>query len=325
MPRNTAWDTRKPWGTWRPDHAPDGSPSVWTGRSIVAGAAALYVGSMLAFEVYTFAELTSETYRPPDGPGGGLLMLPFSLCFGGPAALWGSLAIVLPLVWAARRAGARLTGRDAWWWVPTVAAAPAVLITAVVAVALHPRPGPLVLTCLSGEVLLAGPALLARYAVLHGRRLLLPVLGCGALAAAVVFGIGATAFGTGLLTEYRPPKVDAAGLAGAWADGHGGTLRLNADGTARAEGLTDHESAYEDQADARRAKYRCTGTGTWGYEPGASTTWNQRLKVSIERCGFDDFDEYADSGWRISGTPERPELVREYGDLDTPGFYLLTR
>ncbi|MGQ4484625.1 hypothetical protein ACN6LM_004613 [Streptomyces sp. SAS_281] len=326
MSGSTAWDTSRPWGNWRPPEVPDGPPPVWSERLVVAGTAALYVGLMLAFEVYAFAERAMEAYAPLEGPGGGLLTLPLSLCCGVPVALWLNLAVVLPVVWAARRASGRVHGRDVWWWVPAVAAVPAGLITAVFAVTLHPGPGPSALTWTAGEALLAGPALLARDAALHVRRWLLPrIYGYGALAAVVVFGIGATAYGTGLLTEYRPPRLTAARLAGTWADGHGGTLRLNADGTARAEGLTDHESAWEDRADARRAKYRCTGPGTWAYEPGDSTTWGQRLKVSIERCHFDDFDEYVDSAWQMNGTPERPKLVRAYGDLDSPGLYVLTR
>ncbi|MFG2624451.1 hypothetical protein [Streptomyces sp. NPDC048473] len=30
-------------------------------------------------------------------------------------------------------------------------------------------------------------------------------------------------------------------------------------------------------------------------------------------------------GWRISGTPDRSELNREYGDLDSPDRYTLSR
>ncbi|WP_234011755.1 MULTISPECIES: hypothetical protein [unclassified Streptomyces] len=325
MSRNTAWDTRRPWGNWRPPKVPDGPPPVWSERLVVAGAAALYVGLMLAFEVYSFAEVTFESWAPPEGIGGGLLALPFSLCCGVPVALWVNLAVVLPVVWAARRVSGRLHGRDAWWWVPAIAVVPAGLVTIAVTVTLHPGPDALALTWTAGEALIAGPALLAREAGLHGRRLHPRIFGYGAVAVAVVFGIGMTAFRIGLLTEYRPPRVNAAALAGTWTDGHGGTLRLNADGSARAEGLTDHESAYADNADADRAKYRCMGPGTWVYAPGEATTWDQRLNVRIERCGFDDFNEYVDSGWLISGTPEHPKLVRLYGDLDAPGVYTLTR
>ncbi|MEU2246960.1 hypothetical protein [Streptomyces sp. NPDC019224] len=299
-------------------------PSLWTARAIVSGAAALFVGAELAFEVYGFAELAMEAPTQPDGPASALLMLPFLMCFGGPFALLGSLLLALPTVSTARWVSARTTGADTWWWVPVVAVVAVSAVVAAVAVVWHPGPGMLALTWLTSAVLLAGAALLARHASLHGRRLL-RVFGYGALAGVAMAGLAGAAFGTGLVTEYRPPEVDAARLVGTWSDGRGGVLRLAADGTARAEGLTDHESAYEDDADAGRAKYRCTGPGTWAYEPGNATTWDQRLNVSIERCGFDDFNEYVDSGWLISGTPERPKLVRLYGDLDAPGMYTLTR
>ncbi|WP_239079536.1 hypothetical protein [Streptomyces sp. SID7909] len=318
MSRNTAWDVRQR------AQAQDGPPPVWSGRSIVAGAAALFVGGVLAVEVYGMAASTVESHAPSDGPGGAVLILPFLACFGVPAALWGSLAGVLPLVWAARRLSVRVTGRDAWWWVPAVAAVAAVAVTAAVGI-WTPGAGPLALAWLTSASLLTGAALIARDSALHGPRLL-RTLGYGGLAAVAVFLVGAGVFGAGLLTEYGPPKVTAAQLAGTWSDGHGGTLRLGADGTARAEGLTDHESAYEDEADAHSARYRCTGTGRWAYVPGDSTTWDQRLKLSVEGCEFDDFvSVYDDAGWSIGGTSDHPKLNREYGDLDAPEWYTLTR
>lgn len=324
MARNAAWDTRGPWGTRQGSVTPSGPPPVWSGRSIPAGAAALFMGALLGAEVGGFAELAAEPPAPPDGPGGILLLLPFLACVGVPVALWGSLTMVLPVVWVARRASGRLTGRDAWWWVPVVAGVLVSVVVAVVGVILRPGPGALAVTWLAGAVLLAGAALSARDAALHGGRVL-RTLGYGALAVVAVFGIGSAAFGTGLFTEYGPPKVDASQLTGDWTDGRGGTLRLAADGTALAEGLTDHEAAYEasfgNDTEPDPAEYRCTGTGTWSYQPGDSTTWDQRVQLRVEGCSFgDELD-----GWRIGGTPERPKLNREYGDLDAPDWYTLTR
>ncbi|WP_330240141.1 hypothetical protein [Streptomyces sp. NBC_00525] len=304
MTKDTVGDTRE--------------PSVWSGHPIVAGAAALFVGTALATEVFGFAELAAETPAPPDGFGGMLLVLPFLSCFGVPFALVGSLLVVLPVVWAARRVSDRAAGRDAWWWVPAVAVLPAVLVTAVAGIALRPGPGTLALVGLTAYALLAGSALLARDAALHGGRLL-RVLGYGAAAAVAIFGLGATAYGTGLVTEYSPPKATAAQLAGTWRDGHGGTLWLSADGTARAERLTDHDAAYEDRADTGSDRYRCTGTGRWTYEPGDSNTWSQRLDLTVGECAFN-----ADA-WSIGGTPGHLKLLQEYGDIDDPGWYTLTR
>ncbi|MFC8534596.1 hypothetical protein ACFUJY_11655 [Streptomyces sp. NPDC057249] len=323
MSSRTAWDTSRPWADRRPAEVPDGPPPVWSGRSIVAGAGALFMGAFLVMEVSGMVDTTVESPAQPDGPGGALLAVPFMVCVGGPAALWGSLAVVLPLVWAARRLSGRVTGRDVWWWVPAVAALAAVAVTAVVGI-WTTGTGTLALTWLTSAALLTGAALIARDSALHGRRLL-RTLGYGALAAVAVPLVGAGVFAAGLVTEYSPPEVTAAQLAGTWSDGHGGTLRLSADGTARAERLTDHDSAYEDHADADSAAYRCTGTGRWAYEPGDSSTWGQRLKVRIERCRFEDFDAFDDSGWRVGGTPEHPKLNRQYGDLDAPEWYTLTR
>lgn len=267
MPKSTGWDTRRPWGNWRPPEVPEGPPPVWSARSVLGGAAALFVGTALVYEAYGFAEMATETPVPPDGVGRMLLVWPFLSCFGIPFALAGNLLVVLPVVWAARRVSGAVSGRDAWWWVPVAALLPAAALTAVDGLARQPGPGEQALDGLVAHLLITGAALCARAAALHGLRLR-RILGYGGLAAVAVFGVGGIAYGTGLLTEYRPPKVNAAQLAGIWRDGRGGTLRLAADGTARAEGLTDHESAYEDNADADRAKYRCTGPGAWVYDPG---------------------------------------------------------
>ncbi|TXS01321.1 hypothetical protein EAO73_25445, partial [Streptomyces sp. col6] len=287
---------------------------------IVAGAGALLVGTVLAFEVYSLVATTVESPAPQDGPGGAVLVVPFLAFFGVPAALWGSLAGVLPVVWAARRLSGRLTGRDVWWWVPAVAAVAAVAVAAVVGLVRHLGAGALALTWLTGAALLAGAALIARDSALHGRRLL-RTLGYGGAAAVAVLVVGAGVFGTGLVTEYTPPRTDAAGLAGTWADGHGGTLRLSPDGTARAENLKDHAAAHKDDADAVLARYRCTGTGTWSYEgDDSASTWDQRVRLDLEHCALGRLD-----GWRIGGTSGGLKLNAEYGDPDDPGWYTLTR
>lgn len=175
-------------------------------------------------------------------------------------------------------------------------------------------------TWLTSAALLTGAALIARDSALHGPRLL-RTFGYGALAVAAVLVLGAGVFAAGLVTEYTPPKADAAVLAGAWTDGHGGTLRLAPDGTARADNLKDHEAAYEDDADVARAEYRCTGTGTWSYEWDDSTyTWDQRVSLELADCELGELD-----GWRIGGTSEGLKLNAQYGDADDPHWYTLTR
>ncbi|MFF1916997.1 hypothetical protein ACFVYE_36700 [Streptomyces sp. NPDC058239] len=45
------------------------------------------------------------------------------------------------------------------------------------------------------------------------------------------------------------------------------------------------------------------------------------MRLDIEGCSFGgDLD-----GWLISGTQDRPELNREYGDPDSPDWYTLSR
>ncbi|WP_405685494.1 hypothetical protein [Streptomyces sp. NBC_00057] len=299
---------------------PPGLPELWTGRSILAGAGALFMGAVLGVEIAGFAEVAAPAPVPPDGPGMTLLLTPFLVCFGGPFVLVASLLVVLPTASVARWASARFTGRDVWWWVPVVAV---VLVTAGVAVSGLTRRlsvGLLILGWLTGAVLLTGAALLARDAALHGGRLR-RILGYGVLATVAVCGIGAVVFATGLVTEYRPPKVDAAQLVGTWTDGEGGTLRLAADGTARADALTDHDPAVVGGAVSEAGKYRCSGRGTWSYEPGETTTWSQSVRLDIESCSFGGDSD----GWLISGTSDRPELNWEYGDVDSPDWYTLRR
>jgi len=290
MPKNTAGDVRR--------RAEDEEPNVWSGQSIVTGAVALFVGTVLAVEVYGFAEAALEAPEPPYGPWKALLVLPFLVCFGAPFALLASLLVAVPTVSTARWLSARLTGPDTWWWVPVVAVAVSAVVAGIGAV-WQQGPGALCLIWLTSAALLTGAALLARDAALHGSRLL-RVFGYGALAAVAVAGVAGAAYGTGLVAEYRPPKVDAARLVGTWSDGRGGALRLSADGTVRAEGLP----------------FRCTGAGTWSYEPDGPTAWDQLVRTDIKGCSPD---------WRISGTPEHPKLNRDYGEVDDPHWYTLTR
>ncbi|MFF8711459.1 hypothetical protein ACF07T_08485 [Streptomyces sp. NPDC015184] len=292
---------------------------MWAARPILAAACTLYMAAVLGVEIDGFAELALPSFGPPPGPGAVLLIAPFLVCFGGPFALMASPLLVLPTVSAARWASTRLTGRDAWWWVPVIASVVAAAGTAALGAAWDLGPGPSALGWLAAATSLTAAALVARRTALRGGRVR-HVLGWGAVVAVAVFAIGTGVFATGLVPEYRPPRIDAAELSGSWTDGGGGTLRLDADGTAQADGLTDHAEAYQDDAEPTAAKYRCSGRGTWSYTAAESTTWDQRVWIRIEGCpGLDDPD-----GWRVGGTPDRLELTSGYGDPDTPDWYTLT-
>ncbi|MFD7069097.1 hypothetical protein ACFV97_17945 [Streptomyces sp. NPDC059913] len=303
-----------------PVSVPGDAPTVWAARPILASACTLYMAAVIGVEIDGFVELVLPSAGPPPGPWAVLLIAPFLFCFGGPFALVASPLLVLPTVSAARWAGNRFIGRDAWWWVPVIASAVAGAGAAVLGAARHLDPGLSALGWLAATTLLTTAALVARRTALRGGRVR-HVLGRGALIAVAVFAIGAGAFATGLVTEYRPPRVDAAVLSGSWTDGEGGTLLLAADGTAVAEGLTDHPGAYKDDAEPTVPRYRCSGWGTWSYSAGESTTWDQRVWIRIKGCdGLNDPYE-----WRISGTPDRLELSGEYGEPDAPDWYVLTR
>ncbi|MFF4095519.1 hypothetical protein ACFYYY_17060 [Streptomyces sp. NPDC001834] len=269
---------------------------------------------MVALVIAAFVELAFPAPAPPADPTVALLLMPFLLC-GAPFFLVASLLVVLPTVAAARWASARFTGREVWWWVPVTALVPAVVGAAVAGIALHLPPGPLLLCWPTGAALLTVTALVAREVVLRRRRLR-GVLGWCVVAVVAVYGIGSGLYGTGLVPEYRPPKVGTARLAGTWTDGGGGTLRLAADGTALADALSDPEATWSDPT----KPVHCSGQGTWSYEASDSTTWGQRVRLSVEGCP----DYGATSGWRVGGTPDRLELNYEYGDPDSPDWYTLT-
>ncbi|MFJ2898052.1 hypothetical protein ACIO87_24555 [Streptomyces sp. NPDC087218] len=278
------------------------------------------MAAVLGVEIDGLVGLARPSFGPSAGPGAVLLIAPFLVCFGGPFALVASPLLVLPIVSAARWAGTRFTGRDAWWWVPVSASVVAAAGTAALGASWHLGPGTSALGWLAGATVLTAAALVARRTALRAGRVR-HVLGWGVVAAVAVFAIGAGVFATGLVPEYRPPRIDAEALSGSWTDGEGGTLRLAADGTAYADGLTDHDAADADHAEPTAAKYRCTGQGTWSYSDGESTTWDQRVWIRIKGChGLDDPYE-----WRISGTPDRLEIGSEYGEPDAPDWYVLTR
>jgi hypothetical protein len=51
----------------------------------------------------------------------------------------------------------------------------------------------------------------------------------------LTIAVGALAFSTGLARVYAPPRMTVARLLGTWSDGHGGSVRLAADGKATAD------------------------------------------------------------------------------------------
>ncbi|WP_432043642.1 hypothetical protein [Streptomyces cadmiisoli] len=290
------------------------------GAVLTASMSVLAVETAIGAIVYFVWRQTLESPGFLYDPLGVILLIlisPFKAVAGAVLAAMLSIGVVMPLLVVAGWLGRRFSRREAWWWVPALAAAgsaPSAVATAVIvdADALMGCGGWLVVTAA-----LAAPALVAR-------RLLLPdrpplsggvmfgrVAQYGTLAVAtagVLAGIGLYA-GIG----YEPPRPGAEGSAGTWSDGKGGILVLAANGRATA---TRVESFELDDDSFETVMHKCTGTGTWKYDPGAGP-WSQTVVVLIDDCRLDT--------WEVFGTLERPMLLVSIGDPDSWSLYILQR
>ncbi|KIF79561.1 hypothetical protein QR77_38405 [Streptomyces sp. 150FB] len=268
--------------------------------------AVLMVGPT-AVELTGFVEMAGESPTRSDGPGIVLLWLPFLFCVGVPAAVLGAVFGVLPTlsvaVWMARRCA----GRHVRWilvvascWAAAVALWPAVV---------DGGPGIWLPVWLSGTVVLSTVALLTRWAVTRGRPYW-TVVGVGLMSAVAVVAVGSLAYGTGLVEEYAPPGVHASDLVGTWNDGHGGTLRLGK------EGRTVATNTRGERWEVALPDGRCEGSGTWTFERN-DNPWLQSVNIDAGDCWPEQ--------WTLGGTAGRPKLNYEYGDPDSPDWYVLTR
>ncbi|MFF9345114.1 hypothetical protein ACF1CG_35815 [Streptomyces sp. NPDC014773] len=252
--------------------------------------------------------------RPSPAVGGsalGVLALPVLLPFAAAFAAGLAIAFVLPTVWVGERFAGLLGER--WERLGGGAAGllPGGLLVAAVPLGAAVATG--FCGVAAGAVLWlpAGAALAVAAAVSGSRRprLLRAVLGWGALAVTGALVLGAVAFASGLVEEYRPPRLERAAFVGTWTDGRGGSMELAADGTATAAGLDD---AWDSDGEERE----CAGRGTWTYEPGPGS-WGQELVLGVASC--------ADGSWYVGGTAERVVLYRFVGDPDSGDLYELTR
>ncbi|MFE7111440.1 hypothetical protein ACFU98_27755 [Streptomyces sp. NPDC057575] len=217
---------------------------------------------------------------------------------------------MMPLLVVAGWLGRRLSGREAWWWIPALAGAATALPSLAVAVL-----GETGLLAGLGGWLAVTAALAAT--TLVARRLLLPdrpqlsggamfgrvaLYGTLAVVTAGTLAIIGLYFGIG----YEPPRLSAERVAGTWSDGKGGTLILVADGKATATRVETF--GFDSEV------HKCTGTGTWGYDPGAGP-WPQEVDVSVDDCSMDT--------WHVFGTPGHPKLFVYIGDPDSWNLYIL--
>ncbi|MFF2520704.1 hypothetical protein [Streptomyces liangshanensis] len=246
-----------------------------------------------------------------------IIVAPFLAVAG--AALCGLLTVglVMPLLVGAGWLGRRLSGREAWWWVPAVAAAGTAALTPLAAVPTGDGLLPVLGGGLAVAAALSAPALVARRLLLPHR----PPLSGGAMFGRVVLygtltvvtvgllaGLGTYA---GIVHAYEPPRLNTQRAAGTWTDGDGGTLVLTADGHATATRIKTF-----DIVDLETVTRRCTGTGTWSFDPGDGP-WAQEIPVSVANCSMDN--------WAVFGTPEHPKLFVFIGDPDSWDLYILQR
>ncbi|MBV7669305.1 hypothetical protein STHAL_07370 [Streptomyces halstedii] len=281
--------------------------------------------SMLSVEVVIGAialivwEQTQESPGLPYNALGLLFLIfmaPFMAAAGAALGALLSVGVVMPLLVVAGWLGRRLSGREAWWWVPVLAGA-------------GTAPSALAASALGEAGLLAGLggwlAVTAALAVtaLVARRLLLPdrprlsggamfgrVALYGTLAVVTAGTLGCIGLYAGM--GYEPPQLSTERVAGTWSDRKGGTLTLTADGKATATRVEtfDLDDSFEPVV------HECTGTGAWEYDPGAGP-WSQEVDVSLDDCPMDT--------WEVFGSPEHPKLFVYIGDPDSWDLYILQR
>ncbi|MFD8821784.1 hypothetical protein ACFV1C_05365 [Streptomyces sp. NPDC059605] len=245
-----------------------------------------------------------------------IVLAPFIAVAGAALGALLSVGVVMPLLVVAGWLGRRFPGREAWWWVPVLAAAgtapPALAVSALV------EAGPL---AGSGGWLAATAAVAVT--ALVARRLLLPdrpwlsggamfgwVALYGTLAVVTVGVLGVIGLYAGI--GYEPPRLSTERVAGTWSDGKGGTLVLTADGRATATRIETF--GLDDSFDP--VVHECTGTGTWEYDPGTGP-WSQEVGVSFDDCSMDT--------WKVFGSSEHPKLFVYIGDPDSWDLYILRR
>ncbi|MFF3788283.1 hypothetical protein [Streptomyces sp. NPDC001933] len=289
------------------------------GAVLTASMSMLFVGAVIGAIALIVWGQTQESPGLPYNAMGIIfliVMAPFVLAAGAAFAALLSVGVVMPLLVVAGWLGRRLSGREAWWWVPalaTVGTAPPALATAVLVEAglLAGLGGWLVVAAaLAVTTLVARRLLLPDRPRLSGGAMFGRVALYGTLAVVAVGTLGGIGLWAGI--GYEPPRLSTERVAGTWSDGKGGTLILTAHGKATATRVEtfDLDDSFEPVV------HECTGTGTWEYDPGAGP-WSQAVDVSLDDCPMDT--------WEVFGSPEHPKLFVYIGDPDSWDLYILQR
>ncbi|MFI6897115.1 hypothetical protein ACIBM4_23710 [Streptomyces sp. NPDC050256] len=244
----------------------------------------------------------------------GLLLLIVLVPVGAVVGALVSVGVVMPLLTVAGWLGRRLSGREAWWWVPALTAVGAALLFLAVGVEADPWAGAVGWLLLA--MTLTPAALTARRLLLPDRRHLTGAAMFGRVAMYGTLAVIATCTLCGIALAagigYEPPRLNTEQAAGTWSDGKAARLSLTADGHATAIRVDtfDLDDSFE------TVRHPCTGAGTWEYDPGAGPQ-TQTVTVSIDACPMD--------AWSVLGTPERPKLYVFIGDPDSGDLYILRR
>lgn len=306
--------------------------STWTGAEVNLAAAICAAQFAVAIAVWWVGTFDDDDHGAGLGGGFAAVGLLCVLVFGPPLlaalGLLHAATCTLPAATLARLARRRAPGPESAWHLGLVLLIGAAWTgLAVLLLGLAPTGTRVLLLTAWGVPPALGVALMRRRERATGRppepgrvwlRSALAALG----ACVLVVTAGTVGLATGLIHEYRPPKLGADRLTGVWRGDHGAVLRLSADGGA----VLSAVPAQPEFGDVTTKEFtRCDGPGKWfldtagRYDPYADGPASQRRDGVVVRVGDCGHDTY----WTIGGTEAHPELFVLFGDPDAGDLRVL--